>query len=516
MNTFVDSTSANDANLPPHSPAQGRIARHFSWAALVVLILSIILRTWRFDTWPGINADEAWYGVQAQLLIASGNNLQTTPTTHLTKNSPQPDVEYRTPTGNVWNPFWMGPRVLLELWGEPSFAKLRAPGLICGLLTLVVNYWLARWALGRTLAEITTLVLAVLPVMLAYSRLAWDCSQSVLFCLPVLYIPLAARRGKLYPRYALALTTTAGFCALWVHPTNLFLAPVAICLCWPLVWQGVSDKTQTLLKFGLFGGGLCAAWVLGWARAGYPADWGAFAQSRLGLPSLGIFLGDVVGIFSGASVYESISWSYERDYPWLSAVLATTLLPTVVIVWRYVVLIRNSATANGHTSDSIPTIPPADSVDPWIREIAHGTLAGWVSLLFVAGPESLTPGYERYGLWGVAPIAVLFALILSRTGAYGWAWTQAGVLLVSFSIFFVGSFWLTGGLAHPTYRVTEQLRKERMAKEFQQGQRTEFALRIGEERWWVEWPVRYLTRGGGRFVEKQPEHDSPLRPAPGS
>ena len=100
----------------------------------------------------------------------------------------------RTPTGNWLNPFFFAPLVALHALAEPSFELLRITPFASGLLALVVNFFLCRRAFDLRTATISTVVLAVLPINIAYSRFAWDASQSLLFTLPVVYVPFIAAK----------------------------------------------------------------------------------------------------------------------------------------------------------------------------------------------------------------------------------------------------------------------------------------------------------------------------------
>ena len=93
-----------------------------------------------------------------------------------------------TPTGNLANPFFFGPLVLLQACCRPSIAVLRTVSLASGLLASGQLAALAR-VFDRRTAWVSTLALAVLPINIAYSRIAWDASQSLLATLPVLYPP---------------------------------------------------------------------------------------------------------------------------------------------------------------------------------------------------------------------------------------------------------------------------------------------------------------------------------------
>ena len=187
------------------------VRRRFDWLRLLlvvnvlaILAVAIALRGWRLGNIPGLNGDEAWSGVQAMRLIGGQS------------------ISLRTPTGNPVNPFYLGPLALLHLFLTPSITVLRIPALVSGLAVLAVNFFLCRRVFGSTVAGVSTLLLAVLPLNIAYSRFAWDASQTVLATTLVLYLGLqlvprgdGSRRSLLPPLLVYAA-------AVWIHPTNVF------------------------------------------------------------------------------------------------------------------------------------------------------------------------------------------------------------------------------------------------------------------------------------------------------
>ena len=194
-----------------------------------LLAVAVWLRCRDLGNLPGANGDEAWYGVQAELLLHG-----------------EP-ISWHTPTGNWLNPLWFGPQLLLHRIFQPSFGLLRVPAVVSGLLALAVNFWLCRRALGRRMATISTLILAVLPIDIAYSRLAWDASQSLLVTLPAIYGPLLAiaepRRKVLWSTLGLAALALA----IIVHPTNLFVGPI-VAVCLGYAWRGELRPGWELLR----------------------------------------------------------------------------------------------------------------------------------------------------------------------------------------------------------------------------------------------------------------------------
>src|ERR1700693_6331537 len=88
--------------------AKPRWRRWLLWLNVAgLLAMSVWFRCRDLGNIPGINGDEAWYGVQAQNWLHAGQ------------------VDWRTPTGNLLNPLFFWPQVALHSLFEPSFAVLR-------------------------------------------------------------------------------------------------------------------------------------------------------------------------------------------------------------------------------------------------------------------------------------------------------------------------------------------------------------------------------------------------------
>src|SRR5688500_10239541 len=153
-----------------------------AWPRLALITINMVgllsvavgMRIWQLDHVPGINGDEAWYGIQAMRLL----NGEA--------------VAWQTPTNNVLNPLFFVPLTALHMIASPSAALLRWPSALSGILALVLNYVLCRRTFDRPTALVTTVLLAVLPVNIAYSRFGWDTSQTLLTTLPAVYLPLLA------------------------------------------------------------------------------------------------------------------------------------------------------------------------------------------------------------------------------------------------------------------------------------------------------------------------------------
>jgi len=211
----------------PSVPVQALVAVN----AAALLLVAVWFRCRSLENIPGINGDEAWYGLRALELLSGGQ------------------LAWQTPTGNPVNPFFLGPIVLLHACFAPSISLLRSVALASGVLALAVNWLLCRWVFDRRTALISTVVLAILPINIAYSRFAWDASQSLLATLPVLYFSLAAVRFPKRQGWWIAAALAAEAVALAVHPTNLFAAaaPVAA-LATRLQWHDARQTAARLVQ----------------------------------------------------------------------------------------------------------------------------------------------------------------------------------------------------------------------------------------------------------------------------
>jgi predicted membrane-bound mannosyltransferase len=118
---------------------------------------------------PGINGDEAFLGAHAY---------------DVSRGIP---FSWRTPTGNIENPFSFLPEILVQKIFGPSSISLRIVSVVSGLLIIPANYLLCKKVYGNTTAIVSTLLLTVLPVNIVYSRFGWEPCQSVLFSIFLIY-----------------------------------------------------------------------------------------------------------------------------------------------------------------------------------------------------------------------------------------------------------------------------------------------------------------------------------------
>ena len=427
-------------------PADQKIRRSvwkFAVSAIVVGLLAtgIWFRIVELDHVPGLNGDEAWSGVQAV------NFLQGK------------EVAWRTPTGNPLNVFFIGPLVLLHAVMPPSIALLRSVSVASGLLALGANFWLCRRVFDRTTAVVSTVLLAVLPVMIAYSRFAWDSSQTPLASVLVVYLALAIAkrpRGAGWNWLWLLLAIAA---AVWVHPTNVFLLPLVVACVTP--WEKLRIAGPRLIVFIA----LIAAVTF-------------FVRSTT---DLGRFTLDLTRLFSGATIYRFISGGVQSDaFGWCD-----------VIAWCLVAFAVYGLIKRIENADDLLDL-----------RLAVGVLLSLAVFFVVAGPRGVQPHLERYAIWTIVPISLAVSRGVSwwlrpefryRSVALAAGVSVAVGLLFGFERLYFQVFDTTGGDSHLAFRTADIDPKQRALQHILNHRRTDRTSLIVSESWWTYWPLAYLA-----------------------
>ncbi len=464
---------------------RGRIARGpfaHRWAiwgcGCVLLAVALGFRLWKLGSVPGINGDEAWYGVQAMLWLRGES------------------VSWRTPTGNPMNPFYFAPLAAVHaMWGV-GFWQLRSVAAASGVLALVVNFWLARRALGIVAAVISTTVLAVLPINLAYSRFGWDASQSLLFALPVVYCPLVALRFPSTANRWLLCGLLGFLAALLVHPTNIFLLPMLVIPAGMVFWTPVTMVCKHVCesrwrRYVVPGVGIILAAVSYALR-----DWVAVAAARAVAPSeLGLFVGRYIDLLSGVTTYRFIPGSLIENGSTHGTTVSAGLLNLAMCAVLGLAIIGWWSRSRENAS------------------LEKGLLGGLfftaLGFFLVAGPGAIAPHFERYGICLIAPTVVAISIGLRQLfiGAgnhaprFSWALAiYAGCCLFSFQGLYFGYFQTTGGRSHRAFRTAECEPKRSVihrissATGIEQGQPIDCTT-LATSEWWTFWPLRYLAMG---------------------
>jgi hypothetical protein len=449
------------------------LLRVLPWVSGVALLVATIwLRSWHLENVPGINGDEAWAGVQALKL------LQGEP------------IEWRTPSGNPINPFFFLPLVALHALHAPSFVLLRLTPLVSGLVALAANYYLCRRAFDTRTAVTSSLLLAALPIDIAYSRFAWDASQSLLATVLVLYLPLVHNRKSVAGAWPLG-AMLAYAAAILVHPTNLLAAPLWVV---PMLYKRWEQIARIVLKLRVSGTKLASLAILAIAAvAGYFSwPWIAQVVTHLSAPAeMARFAVNYLRLFSGATVYEYISGAsagaLHADGHTPAAIACDLIFgcAAVLALWGLYERLRNTPT---RTDESV--------------------VVGWFVMLvgfyLVGGAGAIAPHFERYGICLIAP----GALVLTR-GVTWWferRRLRGGLSMVvvamavwlwpaSFYLNYFDFFERTGGRSHRTFR-TAAVEPKLAALRYVLAERDpdrQACILCSE--WWNYWPLEYLARG---------------------
>jgi 4-amino-4-deoxy-L-arabinose transferase-like glycosyltransferase len=471
---MMDTLTAN-APAPISQPSTKRQSGSFWLAtnAAALVAVALAMRAWRLGNIPGINGDEAWSGVQA-LALAHGEA-----------------IDWWTPTGNPINVFFVLPLAALHAVFAPSFVLLRSVALVSGVLALVVNFWLCRRVFDMRTAVVSTLLLALLPINIAYSRFAWDASQSLLATLLVLYLPLWHYRRRPEAASLPVAGMIALAAAILVHPTNVFAAPLVAV---PIIyaWRHVAWRKSQVIALP------AKTWTLAVLAAGALAlayfAWLTVSDAALrvrGPNELVAFLQNYLNLFSGATVYEYISGVDAATGPlaWFAFLpAACMLLFGIAIVFGAWGMMRRL------------TAEPGDG-DVCL---ALGWLVMFVGFFVVAGPSAIAPHLERYGICLVAPGAAVLGRGLSwwlepgRSRARAAAWILAIAAWLFPATFYLGYFDFverSGGRSHRAFRtapVEPKLAAFRYVTAHRESARP---THVVASEWWNYWPLAYLAGG---------------------
>jgi hypothetical protein len=470
--------------------AVGRLALTGALASLAVVAVG--LRIWDLGNVPGLNGDEAWAGVQIERMLHGEA------------------ARWTTPTGNPLNPFFFGPQLALHALCPPSVTLLRIVPLVSGLAALLLNFVLCYRAFDRKTAAVSTLILALMPLNIAYSRFAWDTCQSLPATLLVLYLPLISLRRRGTSATITAGTMLALAAAIVIHPTNVFA------LLLPLTFVAYARRQQ-LLHVLRATSIPARPWVFA-ALAAIVAGatftiWNAIPHlaARLhGTGELGAFAHNYLRFFSGSGIYEYISGAGlaapgAESFAWISTIcdlaFAGATLAALVGAYRRM------------TAERI--LPAGDPDD-------DALVLGWfvmvLAFFIVAGPRAIAPHFERYGICLVAPGALVLARGLTwwieQPGVAGRRATTALVLATaiwptSFAGNYFACFRQTGGLSHATFRTAAVEPKLAALELVRAGRSAQGRVTAVCSSWWLYWPIAYLASDDLNLQVVTSEHCEP-------
>jgi hypothetical protein len=416
---------------------------------------------------------------------------------------------WQTPGGNPMNALFIVPLVMAHVYFPPSTALLRSVAVASGLAVLAINWLLCRWVFDRRTATISTVMLAILPIDIAYSRFAWDSCQSLAATLPVLYASLAALRFPRQHGHWIVTAILAQIIAVLVHPTNIFAA-VAIATAVIARRSLKTDRSETSAQtppptsrwrigdpwqWGMIAvlGACLAVWVFDRLQlpvAGFLTQrFGELrALSRPAAPPDGLVL--YARLFTGGTVYRyfagSRSW---MEWPLPDGIEGWGI--DVVVFWAVTLAAAWFLWRSWKRSQ---------------RNEDGGLIACWIlglaAFLLIAGPRAMVPGGERFALCLIGP-----AVLLTARGA-SLAWESATTTWrVPLAVATLGG-WLvladyqqhyfrfierTGGESQLTFRAAATDPKQ-AAIEFIMQRTGNHSVWIVCSQYWDFWPIVYFTQ----------------------
>lgn len=325
--------------------------------------LALIARFAQLDNIPGLNGDEAWYGLWAERLLAGTVS------------------DWHTPTGNLINPFLLLPLCALQAVTAPAPWVLRFGAAISGVAFVAVGFLCLRCTCERRSAAIFAVLAASLPTAIVYSRFGWDASQTPLAAIIFIYCCLTGR---------LALALLAWVAALIVHPTNVFLFPIFAAFLAEELKQPVAKiagdaVARRLVPIVLIGGALTAILVSIIVRP----DGAMRLLSAHYWLWIFVLLSD---LFSGVTVDRFIAGGV--GWPFIHRAVVTAILAGTLLFWL----------CRGRDAQRDP-----------VRTLSAGLAVSIFAFAAIVGPAGLAPNWERYALFLVAPVLAVASVALSRS-----------------------------------------------------------------------------------------------------
>lgn len=440
-------------------PAADTRALSLSERALLVitLVTAAACRLLALDRLPGLNGDEAWYGVNVQEMLDGGSPF------------------WHTGIGNPLNPLHSGPLLAITaIVPQPSFVVVRATEAAYGVLAVALVYPLFRRAIGVRASLIATLLIALSPIAIAYSRFGWDPSGTPLIGLVA--IALAMRNQP--------LAAAAACVAAWfVHPTNVFVWPVVAAAFAPHAidrYRAASSQSRRRLQVGVVVAMAAALPVVAWFLVRVAANQNtslpsiAMVIERLTSPSIWVTVGIGVGrMFAGVSSAQHISG------PWSPSAIAVVDALTVALVMTSAVLC-------------------------WLHRVHMRWVMGGVILalgafIVIAGPDAVVPQHERYALSFLVPLLLVVAVgadaLLERRFAIGSAMVALTTVMFAASAAagYFAPLITDGGRSLESFR-TGAVEPKAAAYAFIRDDSRGSQVSVIAQDWWTYWPLRYLSR----------------------
>ena len=427
---------------------------------ICTLFFSLLLRIIWLENIPGINADEAWYGIIA-LNIISGDYSQLV-----------------TPSGNLLNPFYILPVIILHFLFAPSFLLLRVTSLLSGILLIIFTYFAIKDLQNKKMALVVAIFIATLPLNIAYSRFGWDTSQTVLISCVVIYALLKSN-------WILLVFSTLA--AVMIHPTNigLFIFSLLFIFISKLSEAQYSKEKKVLsILFSSIVLLIFTAIIYISPLSNWLPSITAVISRMVNIQEMGNFLLNFSRLITGGVVYEYITGVKSSLYT-----SAIDTMFTIGLVFMMAFLIFKSYKVN--------------NVKIFSFSCSFVLMLGIWYVSFSSFP--LQPGSERYSLFLLYPFVLCVGYFLQMVSEYiHYRKLIIGSLIIGNLIMmgFVKNYFIqiydTGGESQLTFR-TNYIEPKKMVFNKVNEEKSKDKVSVIASQWWNAQPLMYLGYNDKQF-----------------
>jgi hypothetical protein len=425
----------------------------------VLLVLAFLVRLLWLGNIPGVNGDEAWYGLQVIGIMPTA---------------------WHTPGGLPLNPFYIIPLWIFQRIFSPAFWVLRMPAVLAGLLLVILGFPLLRKRIGVIPAAVFVILCAGLPDLIVYSRFGWDTSETGLAMLVVFSFALSKKKWP---------CLIAEIAAIIIHLSNIYAVAILIAIFGidPFVKFLDSMQGKRILAGAI---AICVFLVLfvelevkSNGILGYAINQLVSLPGWLGLISI---FGD---LFSGVIVYRLIS----------TPVVGLSLAIQNAIIW--IILL------------SIMILGCWFSIrrkDFRIIALVVGLLVSLALVRISVGNDVLLSS-NRYIQYLIVPTLLMVSLSINEIFHYGYSkWLPIGLAislsilgLISISVFYFVPLFSAGGLAESSYYTGPVEPKAAAAAIILRESQERNQTTILAENWFVDQPIEYLLARHPEFTFTQ-------------
>ncbi len=442
-------------------------------AFAVLLGIGLAYRLVKLAAVPGVNGDEAWGGIQALNYLHSGALLFA-----------------KTPSDRPVSLLYVLPLAWVHRWGAPSIPLLRSVAVASNLLALALSFVMIARVFGIKAACIQLLTLTIMPTAIAHGRFAQEVTQSILFTSMVVLLALESVRARRWAWVPWLLSVAALGLAVYIHPTNVFIAPFLVL---PSVLLVIRAQPRTVAgRLAYWSAWVCGAWaslfLVVWPRVASYAQsmhldraWLEVARTRLlSASDWAVFARRYGQLLNGTTIYDYMSGAALNRpiYAWATLLAASALAAGLLglavqrrLLWTEITVI-----------------------------------VGWaLSLLLFfafAGPTAIAAGVERWALCLIPPASLMImlsvrawlevsrerqALVAGAALAFGYA------VAAGFYANYFHEFSASGGRAHHTFVTASTEPKQAALATVLARHPQSTDVMIVSQQWWEYWPIRYLA-----------------------